>query len=75
MNFFGLRDTAIESLLIRRERCVVAAGLSLQAREVVPGVRQVGPAGEHAQIRGLSLGEAPGLLQRDRAAQQGLGIC
>ena len=64
VNFLGLCDAAIQRLLIGRERRIETAGLPLQPREVVPGVRQVGPACEHAQVGGFGLGETPGLLQR-----------
>src|SRR5688572_23240400 len=74
MYFLGLRDAAIQCLLVGGERRVEAPEPPLQPREVVPGVRQIGPAREQAQVDGLSLGETPGLLQRFRAAQQGLRI-
>jgi hypothetical protein len=44
MNFLGLRHTAVQRLLIRGQRCLEAPRLALQQREVVPGVRSVGPA-------------------------------
>ena len=74
MDFLGLRDAAIQRLLIGRERRVEAPKPPLQSREVVPGVRQIGPAREQAQVAVFSLGEASGFLQRFRAAQQGLRI-
>ena len=70
MHFLGLRDTAIQRLLIGSQRRLVAPRLALQQRKVVPGVGPVRPARKQPLVCRDRFGKPPSALQQDCVAQQ-----
>src|SRR5882672_3048248 len=74
MHLLGLADTAIEGFPIGRERLVELTGPPLQQPEVVPGVRQVGPARKHTQIGRFRLGKLARAFKHRRLPQQVAGV-
>ncbi len=74
MDFLRARNAAVERLPVGGERGVEAARVALQNGEVVPGIRQIGRAGEQPLVRGLRLLRAAVALEQHRLAQQRVGV-
>jgi len=63
VNFFGSGNALLERAGVRGERRFELTRLALQQPEVVPAVRQVGPAREQALTDGNRLGELAEALE------------
>src|SRR5262249_49882091 len=70
MDFFGAAYAAIERPLIGGESRIEAPRPPLQDREVVPAVREIGPAGEQALVGTFRFRQASCPLEPDGLMKQ-----